>query len=228
MPVAEVAALRVGDPRVEGQRGRLAAAGQVDLVLGREVVSVRVIEAEIAGPAREGGGVGEARQGVGCSDTGEGDRLVHQAAQRVAREIRRGRGGGGAAHEDAQGEMLIAGVLDRVHLPHAYLRRERLILDHEGIRFGGALAARPLEDVAQEVEKAGAQTWVPPTVMPSMRMVGSPTPTGTDWPSLPQVPTPSSRARSLPTRLTRVRASGPLPMRVAPLTGAVTRPPSMR
>ena len=36
--------------------------------------------------------------------------------------------------------------------------------------------------------------------MPSMRIVGSPTPTGTDWPSLPQVPMPSSSSRSWPTR----------------------------
>ena len=33
---------------------------------------------------------------------------------------------------------------------------------------------------------------VPPTVKPSMRRVGWPTPTGTLWPSLPQVPTPLS------------------------------------
>ena len=36
----------------------------------------------------------------------------------------------------------------------------------------------------------GAHPSVPPTVMASNRMVGSPTPTGTLWPSLPQVPTP--------------------------------------
>jgi hypothetical protein len=33
---------------------------------------------------------------------------------------------------------------------------------------------------------------VPPTVILSSLMVGMPTPTGTDWPSLPQVPMPSS------------------------------------
>ena len=52
-----------------------------------------------------------------------------------------------------------------------------------------------------------------------MRNVGWPTPTGTLWPSLPQVPTPLSRRMSLPIMLMRVSASGPLPMRVAPLTG---------
>src|SRR5687767_6803891 len=69
---------------------------------------------------------------------------------------------------------------------------------------------------------------VPPTVNPSIFSVGWPTPTGTLWPSLPQMPTPSSRARSLPTMLTRFIASGPLPISVAPFTGTVTLPSSMR
>ena len=60
---------------------------------------------------------------------------------------------------------------------------------------------------------------VPPTVMPSMRSVGWPTPTGTLWPSLPQVPTPESSAMSLPIMEMRLSTSGPLPTSVAPLTG---------
>ena len=60
---------------------------------------------------------------------------------------------------------------------------------------------------------------VPPTVSPSIRSVGCPTPTGTLWPSLPQVPTPESISMSLPIMETRVSTSGPLPIRVAPLTG---------
>ena len=43
-------------------------------------------------------------------------------------------------------------------------------------------------------------TCVPPTVMLSMRTVGRPTPTGTLWPSLPQVPRPGSGMGSLPDR----------------------------
>ena len=41
-----------------------------------------------------------------------------------------------------------------------------------------------------------------------MRTVGRPTPTGTDCPSFPHVPSPSSSARSLPTRVMRVSTSG--------------------
>src|SRR5438132_212432 len=73
-----------------------------------------------------------------------------------------------------------------------------------------------------------AHACVPPTVRPSMRTVGRPTPTGTDCPSLPQVPMPSSSRRSAPTRVMRVSTSGPLPMSVAPRTGRVTLPPSIR
>ena len=57
------------------------------------------------------------------------------------------------------------------------------------------------------------------TVRASIFRVGCPTPTGTPWPSLPQVPMPGSRRMSLPTMLTLVSTSGPLPMRVAPFTG---------
>ena len=60
---------------------------------------------------------------------------------------------------------------------------------------------------------------VPPTVNPSIRSVGWPTPTGTLCPSFPHVPTPESISMSLPIMLTRVSTSGPLPMRVAPFTG---------
>jgi hypothetical protein len=49
------------------------------------------------------------------------------------------------------------------------------------------------------------------------RIDGCPTPTGTPCPFLPQVPMPGSSARSLPTILTRVSASGPLPISIAPL-----------
>jgi hypothetical protein len=58
--------------------------------------------------------------------------------------------------------------------------------------------------------------------------VGWPTPTGTLWPSLPQVPTPGSSAMSLPIIDTLVIVSGPLPIRVAPFTGAPILPSSIR
>src|SRR5262249_45480992 len=60
---------------------------------------------------------------------------------------------------------------------------------------------------------------VPPTVMRSSLRVGMPTPTGTDCPSLPQVPIPSSTCEALPTIDTCVSAIGPLPISEQFLSG---------
>ena len=75
---------------------------------------------------------------------------------------------------------------------------------------------------------AAQHTACPPTVRPSIFSVGCPTPTGTVCPSLPQLPMPPSNAQSLPTMLTRVNTSGPFPINVAPFTGDVIFPRSMR
>src|SRR5690606_27145641 len=72
-----------------------------------------------------------------------------------------------------------------------------------------ALSPAAARRAATRTVLKGAQA-VPPTVSPSMRSVGWPTPTGTLWPSLPQVPTPGSRRMSLPIILTLVSTSGPL------------------
>src|SRR5579871_4299215 len=79
------------------------------------------------------------------------------------------------------------------------------------------------------VQRVGlAQTAVPPTVSPAIFRLGCATPTGTLWPFLPQTPTPSSKAKSLPIIVTRVSAEGPSPIRVAPLTGVLIFPSSIR
>src|SRR5262249_25860491 len=65
---------------------------------------------------------------------------------------------------------------------------------------------------------------VPPTVMRSINSVGWPTPTGTPWPFLPQVPMPVSSARSLPIARMRCRSVGPLPISMAPFKGAPSLP----
>ena len=57
-----------------------------------------------------------------------------------------------------------------------------------------------------------------------MRKVGWPTPTGTPWPALPHVPMPSSRVISLPIMEMRCIDSDPVPISVAPFTGAPNLP----
>ncbi|MNF17252.1 hypothetical protein D3C80_2206390 [compost metagenome] len=69
---------------------------------------------------------------------------------------------------------------------------------------------------------------MPPTVIWSMRRCGWPTPTGTHCPALPQLPMPVSSFESLPIIETRFMASGPLPISIAPFTGAPILPFSMR
>ena len=225
-PVGEVAALGIGDAWIHREGRRLAAPGELDLVLRGEIVAGGIVQIE------DGHGLGEVRrvresaQLVGSGDARERYRLVHQPFHRSTREVRGGCRRRRLAGEDAQGQVLLAGVLDRIHPPQPDLGGEGSVLHEERIGGGGAPLPRPLQDVGQEIEHAldlgpADGHLVDPDG-------GNPTPTGTDWPSLPQVPIPSSILRSLPTRLTRVSASGPLPMRVAPLTGRVTLPSSIR
>lgn len=62
------------------------------------------------------------------------------------------------------------------------------------------------------------------TELGPINKVGCPTPTGTPCPSLPQVPIPSSKAKSFPIIEILDIASGPLPIRVAPLRGCLILP----
>src|SRR5690554_95091 len=111
---------------------------------------------------------------------------------------------------------------------------------HVGARLVGQLAppgapaaATSLADDRHRPAELGsyrpvAYDWVPPTVSSSILRVGWPTPTGTPCPSLPQTPMPLSSSRSWPIIETRPITSGPLPIRVAPFTGAVIFPSSTR
>src|SRR5574337_1017668 len=107
----------------------------------------------------------------------------------------------------------------------------QLVLDQNQVGRCGALPLCLLQDLFDDLlaDHCALPPFVmprvPPTVSPSILIVGSPTPTGTPCPSFPQVPTPSSSLRSLPTMDTRVRTSGPCPISVAPLTGLVIFPP---
>ena len=67
-----------------------------------------------------------------------------------------------------------------------------------------------------------------PTVIAAILIVGQPTPTGTDCPSLPQVQIPSDTSKSWPSIFTLRMASGPLPIRFTPLSGAVSFPSSIK
>src|SRR6185369_5390854 len=112
-------------------------------------------------------------------------------------------------------------AFELLHLAQPDADAEPVALGDHRVRRARTGRECPRDEIAREVDEL-AHARVPPTVRPSIRMVGIPTPTGTDWPSLPQVPIPSSSCMSLPTRVIRVSTSGPLPMSVAPRTGRVT------
>ena len=209
-------------------RGSLASAAasarRASSILASGVELVRRRDPRDRGRARRSmsvAGLGQAGVRILGGDAGQRGGLVHDPLERGAREVGGGGRRRGPAREHAQRQPLLAGVRDGVDLAQAHRGAEVPLLDQEPVGGGGATrsaARRARRRAARRI--VAAHTWVPPTVMPSMRMVGSPTPTGTDCPSLPQVPTPSSSGRSRPTRLTRVSASGPLPISVAPFTGA--------
>src|SRR5207253_8602135 len=112
----------------------------------------------------------------------------------------------------------------RLGIARAGLLRERheLRADVEQRRFALLAAARGRD------LRLHRHAPVPPTVTLSMRTVGRPTPTGTLWPSLPQVPIPGSCEASEPTAVTFFSASGPTPISIAPFTGFVISPFSIR
>src|SRR5262249_38858809 len=119
-------------------------------------------------------------------------------------------------------------LLERFDFAHTNRDGKCVFFANQNIRCRGALFDGALYDSLGGVRQIVHYFSVPPTVISRILIVGSPTPTGIDWPSLPQIPTPLSSCRSLPTMLTCRRTVGPSPIRVAPLTGMVTCPSSIR
>ena len=150
--VGEVASLRVLDPRVGREGRRLRAARQLDLGLGLEVVARRVGEIELRQVAGQEIGVRQPGQLIRARDARQRHGLLHQPGDRVPGEVGGGRGGHRLADEDAQGQVLLARVLDRIHLAEAHLGGERLVADHEGVAGRRAAAPGLIEHVGEEVE----------------------------------------------------------------------------
>src|SRR5207244_9140523 len=156
---------------------------------------------------------------------GPGEVLVEKRGRRLPVALRK------RAHQGeirVLGRLLVVGVCGRQ-------RRDRDgEAEHDGFRCQETHGQLPDEEGKLRLASERAQfrrgerdhSAVPPTVIRSIRSVGWPTPTGTPWPFLPQVPMPGSSARSLPTMAMRLRSVGPLPISIAPFTGAPTLPSS--
>ena len=171
-----------------GDLRRLDASSSAQL---REVVGEAVL-------GKPGGGI------LGGGPSQRGRLLGHALRRRCGREV------AGGGHRRAQGRLgraapgrgcpayPLAGLLHHVDLA-AYAHFDRVVAPPAGRRPGRRSApayrvrARSTASRASRRARRGgaAHPSVPPTVMPSRRIVGRPTPTGyADWPSLPQVPTP--------------------------------------
>ena len=184
-------------------------------------------ELEVAGECPEIGGIGKTGERVLGGDLRQIHGGVHHTAEALFGEVGGVGGSGARSEESADAGAAGAGFLEGLDGAEADFDFKFVALGDGDFGVGDAAVLGIAEGLAGEGFEFLAHR-VPPTVMRSILMVGMPTPTGTLWPSLPQTPMPSSSLRSLPTMLTCFRASGPLPIRVAPRTGRVSLPSSMR
>ena len=106
------------------------------------------------------------------------------------------------ADQDPQTRAARAGLFQALDLAHAHVDGKFAAFGDGAFGVGGAALERLLHGRGRKFFQVILAQAVPPTVMRSTLIVGMPTPTGTLWPSLPQMPMPSSSCRSLPTMLT--------------------------
>src|SRR5581483_10562885 len=158
------------------------------------------------------------------------ERLLHEAAERRGRQVRRVADGAAAAAEHPQPQPARRRLQQLLHLAAAHGDGELHAAVQHGVGSVRAALPRQLDHVLGNVQQVVGHDYcfVPPTVMLETSTVGMPTPTGTLWPSLPQVQRPSDSFRSVPTIVTFESVSGPLPISVTLRTGAVTWPSSIR
>ena len=201
---AGLTAFRVVDARVDFAGGGLGAfcigdariQGHVS-IRGIKKLEVRNFAGEVA-LWKSGGGVG---RGCAC----ERDRLFGHSTDRCGCKVTRrddcGLQSSLAFDQRADAQPTFLGLLDEFDLlaPHPDL--SVVALDEQYVRLAGPGLFRGGECIFDDRFHGlngicECHPSVPPTVSASTRIVGRPTPTGTPCPSFPQVPTPSSRARS--------------------------------
>src|SRR5438270_6941982 len=154
--------------------------------------------------------------------------LLHHAPQSLVREIAGIGRSRALSEQDPDARRRRAGFGQALDLAQPDVDREFVAFRDRALRAGCAKITGDGYGALGGTLQAFAHCAVPPTVILSILTVGTPTPTGTLCPSLPHTPMPSSSFRSFPTMLTYFSASGPLPISVAPRTGRVILPSSIR
>src|SRR5262245_19231045 len=157
------------------------------------------------------------------------DRLLGQVGAAGRVQIRAGGEPQRSTHQHPHPDPARCRRRHRFQRPAPRLHRpvgERLEV---GLGLVGAGRPGPGHHVRAEVDGALIERHaVPPTISSATRSVGCPTPTGTYWPCLPQLPSPGSSAKSSAIASTRASTANELPASVAPRTGAPSRPSSIR
>ena len=183
---ADLAALRVDDPRVGAARSLLGAARVFDAGLHRDVSIALEGERQI-GPVRSAVFLRQPSRGIGRRRARQRHRLLGQSLDLADRQIA-GRCDGRAqarfasvAHQRADPQTALVGLLDEFDLLAADAGLHGVVLHQNGISLCRAGAAGRLERTGDDFlcDFGCAHPAVPPTVSWSIRKVGSPTPTGT-------------------------------------------------
>jgi hypothetical protein len=152
---------------------------------------MRVIQFERFGALRrlEERFVREARHGVRCGQVRRCTGALDQLVEGVGTQIARAGGRGSITDEHPQAHAFPVGLLDLLGLSESNTDLRRARGDIKSVRRRRAVTLRALKDLGKEFLGCDGITHgllqllyaeVPPTVRPSMRMVGMPTPTGTD------------------------------------------------
>ncbi len=148
--VGILGALRVGHARIALERRRLGPARDLDLLLWRQV-GAGILEVEVGDPRDQGRRVRQPGVRILRGDLRQRRRLVDDSLERIARQIGGRRGGRGAAREHAQGQALLARVVDVLDLPHPHGDAEVALLDEEAVGGGGPALSGALEHGDQQV-----------------------------------------------------------------------------
>ena len=208
------------------RRSNVAVARVEELEVGRVAGEARRRAGPRTGPARS-------RAPARTASAGQPRR-----APRRERSLRRGRRRATSRRarrtKARRPSAALARLLHVLDLAAAHADLERVALGRAARpprrRRRRARSRAPREtQVALAASARRSRPAVPPTVRPSMRSVGRPTPTGTHWPSLPQVPMPSVEREVVADRASRASARrGRCRSASRPCTGAPILPSSIR
>src|SRR5690554_2444478 len=221
------------DARVDASRCLFARERRLEgrLPVDRIDLAIVKIEIEVVRTVADKLRIGRSGIRVVLAKAHELERIVHEERDPFIAKIARVDKTGLLAAHDAEPEPSRARLFEMFGLAHAHGSRKVLTARGHGLSDLGALRSRLLDRTRGAFDEfvfEFAHSAVPPTVMERILTVGHPTPTGTLWPSLPHVHTPSEAAKSFPSMTTSFMTSGPFPMRFTPLRGAVILPSSIK